>query len=189
MVTVNHIFPKKPFHELFASQPQKDTSGPFYKLLTATSDQVQFISMEGNPLGIVIFTKKNPSLRPSDSLSTKSMYPPLLAGDLDWKSASFPMLGFPGNADDNVQWFADNCYSGMGTPVVDDDGYTVFTLSCDSSNGGSGSPLMTQDGQLAGFLQSGNDFGLVQAVPVAGEFFGQYLAPLLEQAGLNISPN
>lgn len=190
ILTAEHVFPENQFDDVTVSQPQKRTLGQGLKTRTIGADRVQLITQKNNPLGLVVIQKTR-MLDDYMNYLTSSGHgdSPPLESNLNWGDETFETLGFPGTVVTTNPWFATDCYSGNDKTVIDDDGNTVFELVCNASPGSSGEPLITGTGKLAGILQSSSKSGIVQAIPVAGGFFNRYLAPLLQQAGLNFSPN
>ncbi len=189
ILTAGHVFPENQFDDVTVSQPQKKALGGFLKTRTIEADRVQLFTQDGNPLGLAVIQKTIMPDPEMNNLTKSNGNPPPLDIGFDWGEQTVTTLGFPAAVDSANPWFATTCFSGSDTPVNDDEGNPVFALACNAVPGASGEPLITGNGKLAGLLQSGSRSGIVQAVPVVGEFFNRYLAPLLQQAGLNFSPN
>lgn len=183
IVTAEHVFPGQ-YNSVTVSQPQKRTLGQgFLKTRTIGADRVKLITQEG-PLGLIVIEKTVMPDPEMNNLTGSNGNSPPLAGSLDWKNEALNTLGFPETVVTASPWYATDCFGGSNIPVIDDDGNPVFELACNASPGASGEPLVTDAGRLAGFLQRSSKSGMIQAIPVVGEFFMRFLLPLLQQAGL-----
>lgn len=187
IVTAGHVLPGQ-YDNVTISQPQKKLGQGLLKTRTIEAARVRLITQKG-PLGLIVIKKTVMPDPEMNNLTGSDGNPPPLANNLDWGNETLSTLGFPGTVVTANPWYATDCFSGSNTPVTGDDGNPVFELACNASPGASGEPLITPDGRLAGFLQSSSASGMIQAIPVVGKFFNRYLAPLLQQAGLNFSPN
>lgn len=186
IVTAGHVLPGQ-YDNVTVSQPQKRALGQgLLKTRTIEAARVRLITQKDGPLGLVVIEKRVMPDPEMNNLTGSNGNSPPLAGSLDWQNEALTTLGFPEAVVTASPWYATDCTGGSNIPVIDADGNSVFELTCNASPGASGEPLVTDAGRLAGFLQRSSKSGMIQAIPVAGEFFQRFLAPLLQQAGLPV---
>lgn len=186
ILTVAHILPEEfSGTTLDVSQPQKRQLNQFSLSRNYTSDNYALYTIEGNPLALIVVSKTNYPDPVLNNITSHGARPPAIASADDLVDNTLLSLSFPMASDTGDGWFRADLYSGgKNTSIIDGD--NVIVMIGLVSGASSGGPVTTGNGAFVGLIESGDKKGFVAGIiPVAGQYFNTYLAPLLTQAGIS----
>lgn len=186
IITVSHILPQDILATtLYLSQPQKKQLNQFSLSREYPSEDFTVYAMDKNPLAIIVVNK---SFKPDpvlNNITRHGTHPPAIASEDDLVGQTLFSLSFPVASDKGIGWLSSELYSG-GKATSEIYGEEVLLVIGLTANASSGGPVTTGNGALVGLIESGDRRGSVAGIiPVAGQYFNTYLAPLLTQAGIS----